>query len=98
MRHVRTHHRLFIAPAEPEGMRVCIVTESFLPQVNGVANSVRHVVDRLTRTGHQALVIAPGAGPTEYAGVPVVRARSLALPGYASFPLGCPIPPWRGRW
>jgi phosphatidylinositol alpha 1,6-mannosyltransferase len=73
-------------------MRVAIVTESFLPQVNGVAGTVRHVVDRLTATGHQVLVVAPGAGPTTYAGADVVRVRSLALPGYRSFPLGLPDP------
>ena len=28
-------------------MRVAIVTESFLPQVNGVSNTVRHIVDEL---------------------------------------------------
>ncbi|RLV49098.1 glycosyltransferase family 1 protein [Nocardioides mangrovicus] len=71
-------------------MRICVVTESFLPQVNGVANSVRHVVDRLGATGHQALVVAPGPGPREYAGAEVVRVRSLALPGYQEFPLGLP--------
>lgn len=73
-------------------MRVAIVTESFLPQVNGVANTVRHVVDRLTATGHQPLVVAPGAGLRSYGGTPVVRVRSVALPGYRSFPLGLPDP------
>jgi phosphatidylinositol alpha 1,6-mannosyltransferase len=58
--------------------------------VNGVANSVRHVVDRLIDTGHDPLVIAPAPGPEEYRGIPVVRVRSLALPGYKSFPLGLP--------
>ena len=71
-------------------MRVAIVSESFLPQVNGVANSVRHVVDRLIDTGHDPLVVAPAPGPDQYRGVPVVRVRSLALPGYKSFPLGLP--------
>ena len=71
-------------------MRVAIVTESFLPSVNGVAGTVRHVVDRLTRTGHQVLVVAPGPGPTSYAGAEVVRVRSMALPGYRTFPLGLP--------
>lgn len=71
-------------------MRVAIVTESFLPQVNGVTNSVRHVVEGLHRRGHEVLVVAPGVGPTTYDGAPVLRVRSLALPGYRSFPLGLP--------
>jgi phosphatidylinositol alpha 1,6-mannosyltransferase len=71
-------------------MRVAIVTESFLPQVNGVTNTVRHVVRHLVRTGHQPLVIAPGPGESDHEGVPVHRARSVRLPGYRSFPLGLP--------
>lgn len=71
-------------------MRIAIVTESFLPQVNGVANTVRHVVEELGRMGHEALVIAPGPGPAQHAGVPVVRVRSVGLPGYRSFPMGLP--------
>lgn len=71
-------------------MRVAVVTESFLPQVNGVTNTVRKVVDHLRRTGHQALIIAPGPGPADYEGVPVVRVRSVGMPGYRSFPIGLP--------
>ncbi|MGZ4496906.1 MAG: glycosyltransferase family 4 protein [Nocardioides sp.] len=71
-------------------MRVAVVTESFLPQVNGVTNTVRQVVDHLGRTGHEALVVAPGPGPAAYDGVPVVRVRSVGLPGYRSFPIGLP--------
>ncbi len=71
-------------------MRVAIVTESFLPQVNGVANTVRHVVQQLVRLGHEPLVVAPGPGSSSFQGVPVVRVRSLGLPGYRSFPVGLP--------
>lgn len=73
-------------------MRVAVVTESFLPQVNGVANTVRHVVEHLGRRGHQALVVAPAPGPAEHAGAEVVRVRSVRLPGYRSFPVGLPDP------
>lgn len=71
-------------------MRVAIVTESFFPQVNGVTNTVRHTVDRLLETGHEPLVIAPGPGLPVYRSARVVRVRSMALPGYKSFPLGLP--------
>jgi phosphatidylinositol alpha 1,6-mannosyltransferase len=73
-------------------MRVAVVTESFLPQVNGVANTVRHVVEHLGRRGHEALVIAPAPGKAEHAGAEVVRVRSVRLPGYRSFPVGLPDP------
>lgn len=71
-------------------MRVAIVTESFLPLVNGVVNSVRHVVDHLVENGHEALIIAPGHGLADYRGVRVVRVRSAAVPMYKTFPIGLP--------
>lgn len=71
-------------------MRVAIVTESFMPQVNGVTTTVRHVVDELLRTGHEPLLVAPGPGLTSYRGVQVVRVRSVSLPGYRSVHLGLP--------
>ena len=71
-------------------MRVAIVSESFFPQVNGVTNTVRHVVDRLVATGHEPLLVAPGPGLRDYRGVPVVRTRSVALPSYPTFRVGLP--------
>ncbi|MCZ4500877.1 MAG: glycosyl transferase, group 1 [Marmoricola sp.] len=72
---------------QPAGLRILIVTESFLPQVNGVTNSVRRVLDHLATTEHQALLVAP-SGPDEYAGTPVRRVTSVAMPSYRDFPIG----------
>ncbi|MQA13720.1 MAG: glycosyltransferase [Pseudonocardiaceae bacterium] len=71
-------------------MRVAIVTEAFLPVVNGVSNSVCRVVEHLRRSGHEAMVIAPGTGPDSYLGAPVVRVPALDLPVVDSLPIGVP--------
>ncbi|MBG6055975.1 phosphatidylinositol alpha 1,6-mannosyltransferase [Salinibacterium sp. CAN_S4] len=71
-------------------MRVAVVSESFLPTVNGVTTSVRQVLDHLKRGGHEAIVIVPSAGaPTSYAGFPVFGVPTIA---YRQFPVGLPSP------
>ncbi len=72
-------------------MRIAVVTESFLPTVNGVTNSVCRILEHFARRGHQAMVITPGQGPAEYAGHRVVSVPGISLPGYRSFVLGLPM-------
>jgi len=68
-------------------LRVLVVSESFLPQINGVTNSVRRVLEHLAASGHDALLVAP-TGPATYAGFPVVRARGASLWFYRDFRIG----------
>ena len=75
-------------------MRVAIITESFPPDLNGVAHSVQRVAEMLVERGHEPLVIAPRSardakdpGSFPY---PVVRVPAIPLPGYPSFRLGLP--------
>ncbi|MFJ6087693.1 glycosyltransferase family 4 protein [Streptomyces sp. NPDC092369] len=75
-------------------MRVVIVTESFPPDVNGVAHcalqTARHLVDR----GHAPVVVAPapapGNRPDASAPCPVVHVPSLPLPGYPQVRVALP--------
>ncbi|MDG9719593.1 glycosyltransferase family 1 protein [Streptomyces sp. DH24] len=75
-------------------MRVVIVTESFPPDVNGVAHcalqTARHLVDR----GHTPVVVAPapapGSRPDALAPCPVAHVPSLPLPGYPQVRVALP--------
>ena len=71
-------------------MRVLVVTESFLPSVNGVTGSVLRVLEHLRRQDHTALVVAPEGGPEEHEGTRVVRVPSVSLPGVSALPVGLP--------
>ena len=79
-------------------MRVAIVAESFLPNVNGVSNSVLRVLEHLRRTGHEALVIAPDNPPGQpradriHDGIRVHRVPSRMFPKITTLPLGVPMP------
>jgi len=75
-------------------MRVAIITESFPPDVNGVAHCVLHVAELLARGGHHPLVIAPqpprASRDEKTYPFPVVRVPAVPLPGYPGFRLGLP--------
>ncbi|WP_198541678.1 glycosyltransferase family 4 protein [Parafrankia colletiae] len=80
-------------------MRVAVVSESFLPQVDGVTNSVCRVLEHLRDTGHEALVVAPAPAPAarrtaprSYAGAPVLWSPSAPMPGYPEFRFATPWP------
>jgi len=81
-------------------VRVAIVSECFLPVVNGVTNSVRRIVEHLGASGHDVLIVAPGDGQAERAGVPVVRLPALELLVVTSIPVGVPrgCTPGRAAW
>lgn len=70
-------------------MRVAIVTESFLPQVNGVTNSVVRVLETLKQREHEAIVIAPTAVSERHLGFEVHTTAALPV---LQFPVAVPGP------
>jgi len=67
-------------------VRVALVAETFLPQMNGVVNSVLQVLRHLEAQGHEAVVIAPrGADDPDPAllhGAELRALGSIAAPTY----------------
>ncbi|ROR81157.1 phosphatidylinositol alpha 1,6-mannosyltransferase [Plantibacter flavus] len=67
------------------GVRIAIVTESFLPQMNGVTHSLLRIMEHFADRGDEVLVIAPGAGastPRLHEGFRVDGVPSIPLPRY----------------
>ena len=70
------------------GRRVAVVSESFLPTLNGVTTSVIKLLEHLADRGDEAMLIVPAAGsPRQFAGFPVHEVPALA---YRQFPVGLP--------
>jgi hypothetical protein len=60
-------------------MRIALVTEVFLPAVDGVVTRLRHTLEQLQAAGDEILVVAPAGGPAEYAGAVVIGMPGLRL-------------------
>jgi phosphatidylinositol alpha 1,6-mannosyltransferase len=76
-------------------VRIAYVSESFPPDVNGVAHTAVRVAEHLISRGHEPLVIAPEPAsgvplPDRGFDFPVVRVRSIGVPVYPGFRVGLP--------
>lgn len=80
-------------------MRIALVTEVFLPAVDGVVTRLRRTLEELDRGGDEVMVVAPGGGPCSYGSARVVGVPGLRVPlypdgtGYPEKRVSLPIPP-----
>src|SRR5258708_9980065 len=83
---------------ERDYVRIAYVTESFPPDVNGVASTAMRVAEHLAARGHDPVVIAPEPArrlPSIGTESPVVRVPSVGLPLYPGLRVGLPGAPVR---
>jgi len=83
-------------------MHVAVVTETFPPEVNGVAMTIGRMVAGLVARGHRVSLTRPRqAGEDECiaAPVPTRLVRGLPIPGYPELRFGLPAPfEFRRQW
>jgi len=86
--------------ASQSSLRLTVVTETYPPEINGVANTMRHLVEGFRDRGHQLHLVRPRqageraghlAAPIEQTLVP-----GVPIPGYRGLRLGLPVY-WRLR-
>ncbi|BGP01503.1 Glycosyl transferase group 1 [Rhodotorula toruloides ATCC 204091] len=66
---------------ERRALRIAIVTENFLPKIDGVTRTLAMLLEHLQAEGHEALVLGPASTLTSYAGAEVVSTKGIPLLG-----------------
>ena len=74
------------------GMRIAIVTETFVPKVDGIVTRLTRTIEHLVQAGHEVLVVAPEGGIKDYAGARVLGIPSPPLPLYSENRIVLPRP------
>ncbi len=71
-------------------MKIAIVTESFLPKIDGIVTMLTKTVECLRQQGDEVMIFAPSGGPKEIFGAEVVSVPSAAFPLYPELRLALP--------
>ena len=77
-------------------MRIALITDTYLPQINGVTTVVRRIADTARAAGHAVAIVAPryphgSGGDGGGGGGPELRVPSLPFPPYPSIRLSFPF-------
>jgi glycosyltransferase involved in cell wall biosynthesis len=75
-------------------MKLTVVTETFAPEINGVAMTWSHLVTGLRDRGHEVVVVRPRQKPADrggaFAGIREVLVQGSPIPGYPELRFGWP--------
>jgi len=71
-------------------LEITFVTETFPPEINGVAMTVGRLVDGLRGRGHRVSVLRPRQGKSDVGGEHETPLPGLPLPGYPGLRFGLP--------
>ena len=78
-------------------MRIALMTEPFLPKIDGIVTMLTKTVECLRRRGDEVLIFAPSGGPNEIFGAEVVGLPSVPFPLYPELRLAFPHASMRAK-
>jgi glycosyltransferase involved in cell wall biosynthesis len=78
-------------------MRIAMMTESFLPKIDGIVTMLTKTVECLRQCGDEVLIFAPSGGPKELFGAEVVQMPSVPFPLYPELKLAPPRASMRAK-
>jgi glycosyltransferase involved in cell wall biosynthesis len=73
-----------------KALRVAMVTETYPPEVNGVARTIGLMAEGLCRRGHAVQLVRPRQNGHDHPGAGELLARGLAIPRYPQLKMGLP--------
>lgn len=72
-------------------MRIALFTETFLPKIDGIVNTLCHLLEHLARRGHESILFAPAGGPARFGRTRIVGLAGVPFPLYPELRL---VPPF----
>jgi glycosyltransferase involved in cell wall biosynthesis len=78
-------------------MRIALMTEAFLPKIDGIVTMLTKTVECLRQSGDEVLIFAPSGGPSELFGADVVGMPSAPFPLYPELRLALPRTSMRAK-
>jgi glycosyltransferase involved in cell wall biosynthesis len=79
--------------AKPASLRIAVVTETFPPEVNGVAMTLGRIVEGLLQRGHAVQIVRPRQTREDFeprAGLDQVLSKGIPVPSYGELRFGLP--------
>ena len=79
--------------AKPASLRIAVVTETFPPEVNGVAMTLGRIVEGLILRGHAVQIVRPRQSREDFeprAGLDQVLSKGIPVPTYGELRFGLP--------
>ena len=71
-------------------MRIALFSETFLPKVDGIVNTLCHLLKHLEKRGHESVLFAPTGAPARYRSTPIHTYDGVPFPLYPELKL---VPP-----